>query len=107
MTCSVTSDLPASIIWLRDSQTVITSQDISIVSENSQNNPQMLLVTRSTIKFNPLQASHGYNYTCTSTIDILSNRSSVSQTHQVNVNSTYAWAPLLQYCDNIGVFFLL
>ena len=92
LTCTVTSDFPASITWLSGQQPVLpsTADNISITHETLseiQTDEGKVVVTKSIIKFYPIQLSHGDDYTCQSTVNISFTTNTLSQTQQVKVQS--------------------
>ena len=83
LTCTVTSDLPASITWFGSSH----NTDITVTHEILPEDTEGKVVSKSYLTFHPLLASHGAVYTCTSVINITSTRRTVSETHRLKVQS--------------------
>ena len=91
LTCTVTSDLPATITWFGSNH----NTSITVTRETLPEHADGKVVSRSHLSFNPLHVSHGAVYTCNSIINITSSRRTVSKTYQLKVQSkllhTHDW----------------
>ena len=87
LTCTVVSDLPASIMWIGPDGPITSKKSITIAQTTAQTIAGGETLNTSELVFHPLQASHGATYTCNSIVDVASTRRNASQAYQLRVQS--------------------